>query len=287
MSAADVVLQTESLTKTFGGRWGRPEVHALSDLSLTIHQGEVFGLLGPNGSGKTTTVKLCLGLLFPTKGTISLFGRKPQRMDVKRRVGFLPEETYLYRFLTGREILHFYGKLFSIPRAERTRRADELLEQFGMTHAADRPLKEYSKGMARRIGFAQALVNDPDLVFLDEPTSGLDPIGMREIKDLILHLKEQGKTIFINSHLLGDVQEVCDHIAILHKGVCQTQGPVADLLEVQDRQQLVVRGISPESLAELQGWFAEHGATLESSGVVKETLESLFLKTVDRAEGDS
>jgi ABC-2 type transport system ATP-binding protein len=232
---SDAVLRTLDLTKVYADFWGRPRVAALSALNLEVHQGEVFGLLGPNGSGKTTTIKLLLGLLRPTRGDAFVFGRDPTDLAVKHRLGYLPEETYLYQFLDAEETLAFFGSLFHLPRALIKRRSDELIEMVGLGHARRRRLGEYSKGMARRLGLAQALINDPDLVVLDEPTSGLDPLGSAEVKELIIRLKAQGKTVLLCSHLLADVEDLCDRIAILHQGTLRECGRVEDLLRADDR----------------------------------------------------
>src|SRR5687767_8405320 len=218
-TADNEAVHTENLTKVYRDFWGRPKVTALDDLNLTIHRGEVFGLLGPNGSGKSTTIKLLLGLIFATRGSAHVLGQPAGTTETKAKIGFLPEETYLYRFLNGEETLRFYGRLFGFSRKELNRRVPALLDIVGLdAKARKRKLREYSKGMARRIGLAQALINDPDLIMLDEPTTGLDPIGTREMKDLILSLKRQGKTVLLCSHLLADVQDVCDRITILFRG---------------------------------------------------------------------
>ena len=216
--ARDAAVHTENLTKVYKDFWGRPKVEALLNLDLTIHRGEVFGLLGPNGSGKSTTIKLLLGLIFPSKGKAFVLGQPAGSTTINEKIGFLPEESYLYRFLNGEEILKFYGRLFKIPRRELNRRVPELLDIVGLdAKSRKRKLREYSKGMARRIGLAQAMINNPDLILLDEPTTGLDPIGTREMKDLIISLKNQGKTVLLCSHLLADVQDVCDRITILFR----------------------------------------------------------------------
>src|SRR5689334_12528437 len=189
----EVVIQTRNLSKIYRDFWGRKKVRALNSLSLEVNKGEVFGLLGPNGSGKTTTLKLLLGLLFPTEGEVTILGKSASDVTKNERIGYLPEESYLYRFLNAEETLDFYGRLFNMPADVRRDRAKRLIERVGLKNARRRQLKEYSKGMTRRIGLAQALINEPELVMLDEPTSGLDPIGSREMKDLILKLKEQGK----------------------------------------------------------------------------------------------
>jgi ABC-2 type transport system ATP-binding protein len=281
----DVVIETRNLTKIYRDFWGRKKVEALQALNLQIYRGEVFGLLGPNGSGKTTTVKLLLGLLFPTNGEALVLGEQATNVAKNERIGYLPEESYLYRFLNAEETLDFYGRLFNMSAAERKRRADALIEQVGLRHARKRILKEYSKGMTRRIGLAQALINDPELIMLDEPTSGLDPIGTREMKDLILSLREQGKTIVMCSHLLADVQDVCDRIAILHQGELKELGQVRELLEIQDMTQVTIRGLGEDRREELQRLIEERfGASVESIGHPSTTLETLFNRIVRESE---
>src|SRR5207249_8290971 len=253
-------VQTENLTKIYKDFWGRDKVRALDDLTLTIKRGEVFGLLGPNGSGKSTTIKLLLGLIFPSRGWARVLGRPAGDTRVNEKIGFLPEESYLYRFLNGEEILRFYGKLFKIPRKELNRRVPELLDIVGLdAKSRKRKLREYSKGMARRVGLAQALINNPDLILLDEPTTGLDPIGTREMKDLIVSLKEQGKTVLLCSHLLADVQDVCDRITILFRGKMQTIGQVRDLLQKKDVTEIETRGMSETQVEELNQFLQRMG----------------------------
>ena len=230
-AADDAVVRAEGLTKVFADFWLRQKAVAVDGISFSIERDEIFGLLGPNGSGKSTTIKMILGLLRPTRGRLTVLGHAPDDVQVKQRIGYLPEESYMYRFLTPVETLDFYGKLFGLPRAVRRRRTEELLEMVGMTHAANRPVGEFSKGMARRLGIAQALINDPDLLILDEPTSGLDPLGSRQVKDLLLDLGRRGKTILLSSHNLDDVQDVCDRMVILYGGRIRRQGTVDELLE--------------------------------------------------------
>src|SRR3984893_12847988 len=252
----------ENLTKIYRDFWGRDKVRALDDLTLTINRGEVFGLLGPNGSGKSTTIKLLLGLIFPTRGIATVLGQPAGSTAINEKIGFLPEESYLYRFLNGEEILRFYGRLFKIDRRTLNRRVPELLDIVGLdAKARKRKLREYSKGMARRIGLAQALINNPELILLDEPTTGLDPIGTREMKDLILSLKDQGKTVLLCSHLLADVQDVCDRITILFRGKMQTLGHVKDLLQVKDVTNIETRGMGVAQMAELQMNLSRMGVT--------------------------
>jgi ABC-2 type transport system ATP-binding protein len=280
-SANSEAVITQNLTKVYRDFWGRPKVTALDDLNLSIHRGEVFGLLGPNGSGKSTTIKLLLGLIFPTRGTATVLGEPAGNSTVNERVGFLPEESYLYRFLDGEETLFFYGRLFKIPRKELNRRVPELLDVVGLdAKARKRKLREYSKGMARRIGLAQALINNPDLILLDEPTTGLDPIGTREMKDLILSLKKQGKTVLLCSHLLADVQDVCDRITILYAGRMQTLGEVRDLLQVKDVTQVLARGLGDGQLQELRAFLQRLGATDTTVTHPTTTLEDLFVRVV-------
>ncbi|MFM8342471.1 MAG: ABC transporter ATP-binding protein, partial [Methylomonas sp.] len=225
-SSREVVVEARNLAKTYRDFWGRSKKVALKPLDLEIRRGEIFGLLGPNGSGKTTTMKLLLGLIFPTGGEAFVFGKEATDVSKNERIGYLPEESYLYKFLDAEETLDFYGRLFDMPPGERRERAAALIKRVGLERDRKRQLKEYSKGMTRRIGVAQALINDPDLVILDEPTSGLDPIGTREMKDLIVELKEKGKTVIMSSHLLADVEDVCDRIAVLHQGELKELGRV-------------------------------------------------------------
>jgi ABC-2 type transport system ATP-binding protein len=276
----DVVVETQSLTKVYRDFWGREKVRALKALDLEVRRGEVFGLLGPNGSGKTTTIKLLLGLLFPTRGKALVFGREATDVAKNERLGYLPEESYLYRFLNAEETLDFYGRLFDMPADVRRERAARLIERVGLEWAKRRPLKEYSKGMTRRIGLAQALINDPELILLDEPTSGLDPIGTREMKDLILELKAQGKTVIMCSHLLADVQDVCDRIAILHQGELKELGRVDQLLKVRDVTQIRATGLSPAAREEIKAVIARHKGDLVAMDNPTTTLEELFLSIV-------
>ncbi|MBW3538778.1 MAG: ABC transporter ATP-binding protein [Planctomycetes bacterium] len=281
---AEPVIQTRNLTKVYRDFWGRPKVRALNSLTLDVRPGEVFGLLGPNGSGKTTTLKLLLGLLFPTEGEISVLGKPAIDVGKNERIGYLPEESYLYRFLNAEETLDFYGRLFKMSKEQRRQRSDELIKQVGLDGARRRQLKEYSKGMTRRIGLAQALINDPDLVLLDEPTSGLDPIGTREMKDMILRLREQGKTVVMCSHLLADVQDVCDRIAILYGGELKVMGRVEELLTDQGETELLTSRLSPEAVKDVEAALARHGATMKKVAHPTSTLEELFLKTVEESK---
>jgi ABC-2 type transport system ATP-binding protein len=279
---AQAAIHTEGLTKVYKDFWGRPKVIALDDLNLTIHRGEVFGLLGPNGSGKSTTIKLLLGLIFPSRGTAHVLGEPAGSARINEKIGFLPEESYLYRFLNGEETLYFYGRLFKISRKDLRHRVPELLDVVGLdAKARKRKLREYSKGMARRIGLAQALINDPDLILLDEPTTGLDPIGTREMKDLILSLKRKNKTVLLCSHLLADVQDVCDRITILYKGQMQTLGHVKDLVQVKDVTDIQTRGMTEPQIKEVRAFLDRMGIRDAQVTHPTTTLEDLFLRVVN------
>ena len=229
MADNQVIVETRKLTKIYKDFWGRQKKVALRALNMQVHRGEIFGLLGPNGSGKTTTIKLLLGLLFPTDGDALVFGQSSAEVKKNERIGYLPEESYLYRFLNAEETLDFYGRLFKLDAAERRKRAARLIDLVDLSRDKKRILKEYSKGMRQRIGLAQALINNPELVILDEPTSGLDPLGTRWMKDLIIDLRNEGKTIIMCSHRLEDVQDICDRAAILNEGELQELGSVRSL----------------------------------------------------------
>jgi ABC-2 type transport system ATP-binding protein len=279
----DYAIETISLTKVFSDWWGRAKVYAVDDLNLKIRPNEVFGLLGPNGSGKTTTIKMLLGLLHPTKGHALLLGGDGTDPKINARVGFLPEESYLYRFLNARETLDFYGRLFKLEPKVRKMRIEALLEMVGLRAVASRPIGMYSKGMARRIGLAQALINDPDLLILDEPTTGLDPIGTRQIKDLILKLAERGKTILLCSHLLADVEDVCDRISILYGGKIQAEGQVGELLQQTGKRQIVTGAVSDGAIEKIRRILEEESAECEVTSPM-EKLETFFINTVVEAQ---
>ena len=277
------VIETRALSKIYKDFWGRPRHKGLDGLSIAIEPGEVFGLIGPNGSGKTTTFKLLLGLIFPTSGEAKLLGKPPTDVEVKSRLGFLPEESYLYRWLNADETLDFFGRIFNLDRPTRKKRADELIERFGLAHARKRQIREYSKGMTRRVGFAQCLINDPEVVIMDEPTSGLDPISSRQIKDLILDLKKRGKTVLLSSHLLADVQDVCDRICILHQGQTKIQGRVKDILVQRDSLTMTFKGLSEDAKRRIEDLARKEGATLVRSENTLETLEDVFIRTVQES----
>jgi ABC-2 type transport system ATP-binding protein len=284
--AEDVIVETRKLTKIYRDFWGRQKKVALRALNLQIYRGEIFGLLGPNGSGKTTTIKLLLGLLFPTEGEALVFGRPAVNVDKNERIGYLPEESYLYRFLNAEETLDFYARLFDMPASVRTRRSEELIEKVGLARDKKRILKEYSKGMRQRIGLAQALINDPELVILDEPTSGLDPLGTRWMKDLIIDLRDKGKTVLMCSHRLEDVQDICDRIAILNEGELQELGEVSTLLQDVNRVEVQASDVKlTEALKQdLLEVIRRHGGKLESYGHPTTTLEELFLRIVEESK---
>jgi len=271
------------LRKIFTDFWQRPKVTAIDDISLDIHEGEVFGLLGPNGSGKSTTIKILLGLLHPTSGTVRILGKETSDIKTKEYIGYLPEESYLYQYLTPTETLDFFGSLFGLEHSIRSERASQLLEMTGLSHNANRPVGEFSKGMARRIGLAQALINDPRLILLDEPTSGLDPIGCRQVKDLIRALAKRGKTILLSSHLLADVEDVCDKVAILYNGKIRAYGSLKQLLEFQDRISLTIPALPPEKFSQLLQKLREMTGASPEISKPSMNLEQFFLNVVEEA----
>jgi ABC-2 type transport system ATP-binding protein len=283
-SPGEVVISVRGLTKVFKDFWGRAKARAVDSVDFEVRRGEVFGLLGPNGSGKSTTVKLLLGLLYPTKGHIEVFGHSPRHVATKARIGYLPEESYLYRYLDSRETLDFFGNLFELPKADRATRSEQLLEMVGLNQARMRAVGEFSKGMQRRIGLAQALINDPDLVILDEPTSGLDPIGCREVKDLILALARRGKTVILSSHLLSDVEDVCDRVVIYYGGKIQAMGPLKDLLARPDSIRITTPALPRQTmelvLQMIRKEVAEDKVRVDTP---TQNLESYFLEVVQKA----
>ena len=279
----EYAIETYSLTKIFSDWWGRAKVYAVDDLNLQVRHNEVFGFLGPNGSGKTTTLKMLLGLLHPTKGRSLILGGDGADPKINSKIGFLPEESYLYRYLNARETLDFYGRLFNLPPKLRKMRIEALLDMVGLKAVANRAVGTFSKGMARRIGLAQALINDPDLLILDEPTTGLDPIGTRQIKDLIIKLAERGKTILLCSHLLADVEDVCDRIAILYGGKIQSQGRVKELLQQTNKKQITTDAISETTVAKIKELVQEDNAKCVITSPM-DKLETFFIKTVTAAQ---
>jgi ABC-2 type transport system ATP-binding protein len=251
---SECVVKTEQLSKIFKvGFWGR-RVTAVDGLSLDVHRGEVFGFLGPNGAGKTTTIKMLMGLIYPTSGTASIFGHPIGAPQAKTKLGFLPESPYFYDYLTGKEFLRFYGHLFGLWGSALEKRVNELLDTVGMAHARDLQLRKFSKGMLQRVGIAQALINDPELIVLDEPMSGLDPIGRKEVRDLILQLKESGKTVMFSSHILHDAEMLCDRVAMIMKGRLVACGPVSELIAqgTTHEVEMVIDRLLPEALERIR-----------------------------------
>src|SRR3954469_23553812 len=281
----EVVIAVRGLTKVFKDFWGRAKARAVDNVDFEVRRGEVFGLLGPNGSGKSTTVKMLLGLLYPTKGHIEVFGHSPRHVATKSRIGYLPEESYLYRYLNSHETLDFFGNLFQLPGADRNNRADQLLEMVGLGQTRTRAVGEFSKGMQRRIGLAQALINDPDLVILDEPTAGLDPIGCREVKDLIIALARRGKTVILSSHLLSDVEDVCDRVVIYYGGKIQALGTLKELLATPDAVRITTPILPRETMERvleiLRRAVAADKVRIDTP---TQNLESYFLGVVQRAK---
>jgi len=277
------IVRAENLTKTFRDFWRRPKVCAVNDLSLEIRRGEIFGLLGPNGSGKSTTMKIILGLLYPSSGTIRVFGRSPREVNIKKDIGYLPEESYLYKYLTPVETLDFYGRLFDLKRHVRKERIEQLVDMVGLRRAANRSVGEFSKGMSRRLGLAQAIINDPKLVVLDEPTSGLDPIGCRQVKDLMLTLAERGKTVILSSHLMADVEDVCDRIVIMHEGRIRAAGSVKELLERKDSLRLTIPSLPPEEMKTILALLRERMGREPAVEHPAVDLEQFFLEVIEEA----
>jgi ABC-2 type transport system ATP-binding protein len=280
----ETVVTVRGLTKVFKDFWGRAKARAVDNVDFEVRRGEVFGLLGPNGSGKSTTVKLILGLLNPTKGHIEVFGHSTRHVATKARIGYLPEESYLYRYLNSHETLDFFGNLFHLPKDQRANRSEQLLEMVGLSQTRTRAVGEFSKGMQRRIGLAQALINDPDLIILDEPTSGLDPIGCREVKDLILALARRGKTVILSSHLLSDVEDVCDRVVIYYGGKIQAQGTLSDLLAKPDSIRITTPTLSRETMERvLEIIRRDVNSDRVRVDTPTQNLESYFLNVVQAA----
>src|ERR1700722_266672 len=283
--AGQVIVSVRGLTKVFKDFWGRPKAKAVDNVDFEVKKGEVFGLLGPNGSGKSTTVKMLLGLLYPTRGHIEVFGHSPRHVKTKAKIGYLPEESYLYRFLDSHETLDFFGNLFDLPPAQRKDRNEQLLEMVGLSQVRTRVVGEFSKGMQRRIGLAQALINDPDLVILDEPTAGLDPIGCREVKDLILALARRGKTVILSSHLLSDVEDVCDRVVIYYGGRVHAMGTLNELLVKPDTVRISMPPLPRQSMqAVLDLIRRDVAADRIQIDNPTQNLESYFLEVVRKAK---
>ncbi len=283
MAQSQFAIETISLTKIFPDWWGRPRVVAVDNLNLKIYPNEIYGFLGPNGSGKTTTIKMLLNLLHPTKGAAIVLGGSSDQAAVSSRIGYLPEESYLYRYLTAYETLDFYGRLFGLPNSVRKARIDTLLEMVGLAGAGNRQVGTFSKGMARRIGLAQALINDPDLLILDEPTSGMDPMGTRQMKDLLAELGKRGKTILLCSHLLADVEDICDRIGIMYGGRMQVEGSVKELLEQTGKTYIQTSRISDAALSQVRSILEQEHCECDIVHPM-DKLESFFVRTVNKAQ---
>jgi ABC-2 type transport system ATP-binding protein len=274
------------VTKVFKDFWMRPRVRAVEAVDLEVRRGQIYGLLGPNGSGKSTTIKMLLGLLQPTTGRIAVLGKRPKDVEIKRLIGYLPEESYLYRFLSGRETLEYYGRLFRLERRARRERIDMLLDMVGLEAVQHRPVGEYSKGMQRRIGLAQSLINDPQLLILDEPTSGMDPVGARQIKDLIATLAARGKTVLLCSHLLADVEDLCDRVAIMYGGRIRAEGTCDELLEQEHATLLETAELPEPVIDEIRAVLRRHELSLDRVERPRRKLESLFLEIVEQARAE-
>ncbi len=278
------IVEAVGLTRVFRDFWMRQKARAVDNVDFVIHEHEIFGLLGPNGSGKSTTIKMLLGLLHVSAGRLTVFGKQPDDVSVKRRIGYLPEESYMYRFLNPIETLDYYGKIFGLDRATRKRRTAELLDMVGLTQVAHRAVGEFSKGMTRRLGLAQALVNDPEFLVLDEPTSGLDPIGTRQVKDLLIELGRRGKTILLSSHLLADVEDVCDRMVVLYGGKIRAQGTVDQLLSDTEKTIIQTQRLQPATIARIESVLAAEGLGIDRVQAPRQRLEDLFMEIVEQAQ---
>lgn len=286
MIADNYVVEVNNLTKVYSKLFSSRGVKAVDNLSFHIKRGEVCGFLGPNGAGKTTTIMLLMGFLKPTSGTIRLLGQKPTHVGVKERIGFLPEESYFYKFFNADEILDYYGSLFNMDSNVKRSRIENLIDMVGLKEARKRRIREYSKGMQRRIGIAQALINDPEFIILDEPTSGLDPIGTREVKDLIVNLKKAGKTILMSSHLLADVQGVCDRIILLHQGKLIVEGPTREILSKKGHVRVEIQDDTGSAGEQIQAFAEQNNLRITSIGASGITLEEFFVKSIKQIGKD-
>jgi ABC-2 type transport system ATP-binding protein len=305
--SSEPVLEVAHVARSYRANFSPRKYWILRDLSFRIEPGELFGFIGPNGAGKTTTIKLIMDLVRPDAGTIRLFGQPHRTVAVKRRVGFLPENPYFYDYLTAGEFLDFYARLFALPAEARRRKVDELLDLVGLANRRDRQLRKFSKGMLQRLGLAQALINEPDLVILDEPMSGLDPVGRREVRDIILSLKRAGKTVFFSTHILSDTELLCDRVGILSKGELKAVGKISDLIASDVKHwEIAFEGVAAEGLPGLErivsrdgakflvtardegamralvGALLQQGGSLHSVLPQRERLEDLFLREIGR-----
>jgi ABC-2 type transport system ATP-binding protein len=277
-------IRIKNLTKDFAVGMRGMKLRAVDDLCLEVGDNEIFGLLGPNGSGKSTTIKIILGLLEASTGTCEIYGRPSKLVDARRSVGFLPEAPYFYRYLTGRELVRYYARICMVPRVEIDAAVDSVIKLVGMTEAANRRVSTYSKGMLQRIGLAQSLVHDPQLVILDEPTAGVDPLGSAAIAEIVRELKRRGKTILLSSHLLAQIEGLCDRVAILHRGKLVREGRVDDLVEEKDAESLVVQGLSAEGRAAVEAEIKAQGGRLARVEKPRLSLDAYFLKEVHDRE---
>jgi ABC-2 type transport system ATP-binding protein len=282
MSSPVSAISIKALTKDFAVTMRGVKLRAVDALNLEVAEGQVYGLLGPNGSGKSTTIKIILGLLDATVGDVRVFGVPSNRVEARRNVGYLPEAPYFYRYLSGRELVRFYARICGVPKATLKARVDEVIAWVGLSGAADRRVGTYSKGMLQRIGLAQALVHDPKLVVLDEPTAGVDPVGSAEMCELIRKLKQQGKTVLITSHLLAQIEDVCDRVAILDRGRLIVEGSLDELVGQRDRQALIVDPLPASELEALRGWLASRGHALNAVEQPRARLDQLFVSKVAR-----
>ena len=280
MSEQESAIFGKNIVKTFKDFWGRPKVKALKGVDINVPKGSIFGLLGPNGAGKSTLIKIILGHLHPTTGNISVLGKPPKDVKTKYKIGYLPERSYLYKNLTAKETLHYFGELLDLSKEQIKHRTDQLLEMVGLDKASNRLVGEFSHGMTRRMGMAQCLLNDPELIILDEPTAGLDPIGCREVKDLILTLSKRGKTILLTSHLLADVEDVCDQVMIIFGGKVQTEGDVKDLLADRTVTQMSFSSISEEEMQKAVSIIENAGGNNVTVSSPVQSLETYFLNVV-------
>lgn len=284
--SAPTVVAVQGLTKTFKDFWMRTRARAVDGVSFEVRHGEIFGLLGPNGSGKSTTIKIILGLLKQTSGRVAIFGKSPSDVATKKKIGYLPEESYLYPFLNARETLEYYAKLFQLDPRTRKSRIDALLDMVGLAGVQFRQVREYSKGMQRRIGLAQALINDPDLLILDEPTTGLDPIGTRQVKDLIIELGRRKKTIILSSHLLADVEDCVDRMVILYGGKIREEGTCDEILTAEDRSLIETEPLDEGTIEAIDKLIRERTGGRQSINRVskgRQKLEEKFVKIVEKA----